>query len=316
MHSDSPAGGLMPLLAALVLVLVLGRLGGSLAARFRQPAVLGELVAGIAIGNLGLAGVHGIDSLRTLPGIDLLAQIGVLFLLFSVGIESDLGRRMRVGGSSFAVATLGVIAPMALGWWVTRAFFPGQNPLVYAFAGATLCATSVGLTARVLADLGRTASAEGRVILGAAVIDDVLGLVVLAVVSGLIKAADAGAPFDAASVGWIVARAALFLAAALVAGRWVSRHALALAARLPGEAAVLPLALAFCFALAWLAGRAGLAPIVGAFAAGLVLDEVQLVDLGARDPRRRSLDELLEPISGFLVPIFFVAVGMRVDLAA
>src|SRR5437867_216626 len=155
---------------------VASTLDGSLVARLGQSPVLGELAAGIVIGNLGLFGIHGLDSLRGLAGLDLLAQIGVLFLLFSVGLQSDVKQMMAVGASSFVVAVLGVIAPIGLGYFCSAWFFPHHNPLTHWFVGATLCATSVGITARVLSDLNRTTSTEGRIILGAAVIDDVLGL--------------------------------------------------------------------------------------------------------------------------------------------
>ena len=190
---------ILPVLGAMVLVLLGGKLGGSLVARLGQSPVLGELAAGIVIGNLGLFGIHGLDSLRGLAGLDLLAQIGVLFLLFSVGLQSDVKQMMAVGASSFVVAVLGVIAPIGLGYFCSAWFFPHHNPLTHWFVGATLCATSVGITARVLSDLKRTASTEGRIILGAAVIDDVLGLMVLAVVAGVIQAANQGKSFQAAS---------------------------------------------------------------------------------------------------------------------
>jgi Kef-type K+ transport system membrane component KefB len=307
---------ILPVLEALALMLIGARLGGALFERFRQSPVLGELLAGVVIGNLGLLGYHGLDALRDQPGLDLLAQIGVLFLLFSVGLESDIAKMMAVGASSFVVAVLGVIAPMVLGFFCSRGFFPGHDPLTHWFVGATLCATSVGITARVLSDLGRTSSTEGRIILGAAVIDDVLGLIVLAVVAGVIEAANRGRAFDPRTVAWIVAKATLFLGVAVGIGRWVARRTFALAARVRGEGVLLSVAIAFCFALAWIAGRVGLAPIVGAFAAGLILDEEHYQDLRARDAKRRSLPELLEPISSFLVPVFFVLMGMRVDLGA
>jgi Kef-type K+ transport system membrane component KefB len=276
--------------------------------------VLGELLAGVVLGNAGLTRFHGLDGLKTMPALDLLGQIGVLFLLFSVGVESDLAKMLAVGRSSLAVAVLGVAAPLVFGGLVARHFLPGHDPLVYVFVGATLTATSVGITARVLADLRRGGSAEGQIMLGAAVIDDVLGLLVLAVVAGLIGAAGAGRAFPWAALVWIVAKSAGFLVAALVIGRWVSRHAFALAERLPGEGTMLPLSLAFCFGLAALGARAGLAPIVGAFAAGLILDEVQVGPRPGPDRHRRGLGELLEPIRSFLVPVFFVGVGLRVDL--
>jgi Kef-type K+ transport system membrane component KefB len=307
---------LLPLLGALALILVAARLGGAAFERLGQSAVLGELLAGVVIGNLGLVGFHGLDGLSHLPGLEMLAEIGVLFLLFQVGLESDVSKMVSVGASSLLVAVLGVVAPMVLGYFVSRAFFPGSDGLVHWFVGATLCATSVGITARVLSDLGKTTSAEGSIILGAAVLDDVLGLIVLAVVAGVIQAADQGAAFRLSTVAVIVAKAVGFLVLAIVVGRWLSRRTFRLAARLRGGGVLLSLALAFCFLLAFLAGKAGLAPIVNAFAAGLVLDEVHYADLRARDAKRRGIEELLEPLAQFLVPVFFVLMGMRVDLSA
>jgi Kef-type K+ transport system membrane component KefB len=309
-------GDVLPVIGLLFVVLIAAMLGGSLAARLRQPPVLGELAAGIVLGNLGLFGLHAFDGLRDVAGISLLAEIGVLFLLFSVGLETSVAEMMSVGLSSLVVATLGVIAPMVLGYFCSSFFFPGHHAFTHWFVGATLAATSVGITARVLADLGRTASVEGRIILGAAVIDDVLGLLVLAVVSGLIRNADAGRSLDAGSIAIIVGKALLFLAGAVLLGRWLSRRAFGWGTRLSGEGALLALALAFCFGLAYLAGIVGLAPIVGAFAAGLVLEEVHYRDLKARDKATRGVPELLEPIAAFLVPIFFVLMGARVDLSS
>ena len=184
--TEPGAVDMLPILAGLVLILVGAKLGGALFESFGQPAVLGELLAGVAIGNLGLLGIHALEPLSSDIGISILAQIGVLFLLFQVGLESDVKKMMAVGASSLLVALLGVVTPMVLGFFVSQWFFPSHNPLTHWFVGATLTATSVGITARVLADLGRTASKEGRIILGAAVIDDVMGLIVLAVVAGII----------------------------------------------------------------------------------------------------------------------------------
>ncbi len=320
-HSALAGGGgehgmnMLPVLEALAIILVLARLGGALFERFSLPAVLGELLAGIAIGNLGLAGFHGLDGLRHVPTVEALAQIGVLFLLFQVGLESDIGKMAAVGVSATLVAVLGVVAPMLLGLGVSELFLKDHHILSHWFVGATLAATSVGITARVLGDLGRSASVEGRIILGAAVIDDVLGLVVLAVVTGLIQAADAGAAFDPTVLAVIVGKALGFLIVAVVVGRWLSRVTFRFAARLPGEGMLLSFALAFCFLLAYLAGKSGLAPIVGAFAAGLVLEDVHYEALRDRDPERRDLLHLLQPLSGFLVPVFFVLMGMSVDLS-
>jgi Kef-type K+ transport system membrane component KefB len=307
---------MLPILSALVLILLGAKLGGTLFEAFGQPAVLGELLAGIVIGNLGLFGFHGFDGLRDLAGISILAQIGVLFLLFEVGLGTSVEKMMAVGASSFLVALLGVITPMMLGYFVSSWFFPGHHPLTHWFVGATLTATSVGITARVLSDMKRTDTREGRIILGAAVIDDVMGLVVLAVVVGIIEAANRGAAFEPMAAVWVVIRALLFLVGAVVVGRWLAKHALGLATRLKGESALLSVALTFCFGLAWLAGKVGLAPIVGAFSAGLVLDEVHYRELRERQPETRNIQQLLQPIASFLVPVFFVLMGIRVDLSA
>ena len=313
--SAGPGGvDMLPVLEALALILVLARLGGALFERFKLPAVLGELLAGIVLGNLGLVGFHGFDALRSLPVVEAMAQIGVLFLLFQVGLESDVARMAAVGLSATLVAVLGVVAPMLLGLAVSQGFLAGHHTLSHWFVGATLSATSVGITARVLGDLGRATSTEGRIILGAAVIDDVLGLLVLAVVMGLIDAANAGGVFDVARLAVIMGKALGFLVVAVVVGRWLSRVTFRLAARLPGEGLLLSFALAFCFLVSYLAGKAGLAPIVGAFAAGLVLDDVHYQALRERDSEKRDLHHLLQPLASFLVPVFFVLMGMGVDL--
>src|SRR5436309_2872365 len=194
---------MQPILLALMLMILGARLGGSAAERFGQPAVLGELAAGIAIGNLGLLGYHGLDGLRDLAAIQVFAQIG---------------------------------------------------------------------------------------------------------------AADRGQAFHFGSVVWILAKSLLFLAGALLVGRWLSARIFALATRLRGEGLLLPFGLAFCFGLAFLAALAGLAPIVGAFAAGLILDERHYRELMSRDREGRDIQELVGPIESFLVPVFFVLMGMHVDL--
>jgi Kef-type K+ transport system membrane component KefB len=307
---------LLPVLAALAIILVCARVGGALAERLKLPSVLGELAAGIVLGNLGLVGFHRLDALRSVPTVEAFAQIGVLFLLFQVGLQSDIGKMAAVGLSATLVAVFGVIAPMILGLGVSEWFLKGHQPLANWFVGATLAATSVGITARVLGDTGRAASVEGRIILGAAVIDDVLGLLALAVVTGLISAADHGRAFDANGLALIVGKALGFLAIAVVVGRWISGLTFRFAARLTGEGLLVSFGLAFCFVMSYLAGKAGLAPIVGAFAAGLVLEDVHYRALRERDAMKRDLHELLQPIASFLVPVFFVLMGMGVDLAA
>jgi Kef-type K+ transport system membrane component KefB len=175
-----------------------------------------------------------------------------------------------------------------------------------------LCATSVGITARVFKDLGRLKSREARIILGAAVIDDVLGLLILAVVSGAIRASASGTVLSMWDIGIIAVKSVMFLIAALVIGQLLVPRLLRGAGRLETRGVLLTLAISFCFFLSWAAARVGLAPIVGAFAAGLILDEVHYQRKGARI--ERNLNDLLQPVSTVLVPIFFVLMGLRVDL--
>ena len=308
---NDPIAGLA---LSLALILLVAKLGGHCARRVGQPAVLGELLAGVVLGNLALVGVRGVDAVRTDPAIDILASLGVLLLLFQVGLESTVARMMEVGLSSLLVAVCGVIGPFALGWGVGVWLLPEASRYTHLFLGAALTATSVGITARVLKDLGRARSAEARVILGAAVIDDVLGLVILAGVSGLIATANRGGTLSGGAIGVILAKAGLFLGLALGIGATASRRLFSLASRLQSGGVLLATGLAFCFALAWLAAVVGLAPIVGAFAAGLVLEDVHYQDFVDRG--EHTLEELIEPVAAFLVPIFFVLMGMRTDLRA
>jgi Kef-type K+ transport system membrane component KefB len=309
-HADPVA----PVTMALVLILLSAKLGGELAVRLGQPAVLGELLAGVVMGNLSLVGYSGLDQLWQSPSVDMLARLGVLVLLFEVGLESTVGQMLKVGWPSLLVATLGVITPFALGWGASAWLLPGQGVYVHAFVGATLCATSVGITARVFQDLGRLQTQEARIILGAAVIDDVMGLVVLAVVSGTIAAADQGVGFSYANLVRIVTKAVVFLAASLVIGVYLSPRLFRLASRLQARGVLLALGLAWCFLLSWLSNFIGLAPIVGAFAAGLILEDVHY--RGFVDRGEHTLEHLIQPISAFLAPVFFVLMGLRTDLRA
>jgi Na+:H+ antiporter len=302
------------ILGGLAIILAAAKLGGDLATRARQPAVLGELVAGVLLGNLGLIGITGLQGLATNPTLEALAQVGVIILLFEVGLESTVRDMVKVGATALLVATLGVIAPFALGWWVGALLLPGDGPYAHAFLGATLTATSVGITARVLRDLGKGATAEARVILGAAVVDDVFGLVILAVLSGLITAGNAGTPMAYGSVALIVGKAVVFLCGAITVGLVAAPRLFGLASRLQGRGVLLATALVICFALSWVASLIGLAAIVGAYAAGLILEDVHYRPFTERG--ERPLGELLQPVGAFLVPLFFVLMGMRVDLTA
>jgi Na+:H+ antiporter len=306
-----PSGGLV---LSLAMILIAAKAGGEIALRLGQPSVLGEVVFGMLLGNVHLLGVNTFEAIKADPTIDMLARIGVLILLFEVGLESTIAQMLKVGLSAFAVAIVGVCVPFALGWAVGAWLLPDAPSYTHAFLGATLCATSVGITARVLSDLKKSKSNEARVILGAAVIDDVLGLVILAVVTGIINASNRGVPFSALDAVLTLSKAATFLIGSLVLGYFVSRRLFSLASRLKARDVLLALGLSFCFLLAWLADAIELAPIVGAFAAGLILEDVHY--RGFVDRGEHSLDELIEPISALLVPIFFVLMGMRTDLSA
>jgi Kef-type K+ transport system membrane component KefB len=299
-------------LVGVALILLMAKIGGEVFERIRQPAVLGELVAGIIIGNLALVGFTRAESLRTNDVIAALAELGVVLLLFEVGLETRLGEMLEVGWSSLLVAIAGVIVPFFLGWGVAAYFIPGEARLTHIFIGATLCATSVGITARVLKDMGRLKARESRIILGAAVIDDVLGLLILAVIVGAIRATATGGALVMFDVILIAVKALVFLLGAILVGQYIIPHVFRGAGLFEVRGVLLALAISFCFLLAWAATLVGLAPIVGAFAAGLVLEEVHFKPFTTRG--ERNLSDLLAPVSAVLVPIFFVLMGMKVDL--
>lgn len=321
-------------LLAIVVLLLAGKIAG-LVEKIGQPAVLGELVAGVILGNLALVGVNIFEPIKQDALIRFLAQLGVVILLFQVGLESNVQEMKRVGVRAMLVALVGVALPFALAMFVVAPFLlPGQSSNAYLFIGATLTATSVGITARVFRDLGKLQTSEAQIVLGAAVIDDVLGLIILAVVSAIVTTGTASA-FD---IAFITFKAMAFLAAAIVVGqllapmlgRWFARiHT--------GVGMKFTLAISFGLVTAYLAEQIGLAPIVGAFAAGLVLDAVHFSDFDdphfAHDLRAkfahadandqavlddfikhhsdRHIQDLLEPLGFFLAPIFFVLTGDR-----
>ncbi|MGZ3374578.1 MAG: cation:proton antiporter [Gemmatimonadaceae bacterium] len=307
-HGDT----LAPVVLALAVILAAAKLGGDIAERMGQPAVLGELVFGVLVGNLSLVGVNWFQFITANATINVIAQLGAVILLFEVGLESTVRDMMQVGMRSLAVAVLGVVTPWALGWWVGALLLPEHSVYVHAFLGAALTATSVGITARVLKDLGHAQSPEARIILGAAVIDDVLGLVVLAAVAAVIAAADSGGVLSYGGIALVLGKALLFLFGALWLGVLFSPMLFTLASKLRGSGVLLATAFVFCFTLAWLASVIGLAPIVGAYAAGMILEDLHYRDFAKKE---RHLEDLVRPISSFLVPIFFVLMGMRVDLS-
>ena len=311
--SGGAGHGLDPgVLIGVAVMLVFAKIGGELFERIGQSAVLGELFAGIVIGNLVIFGFSGAEPLKTNATIAALAELGVIILLFEVGLESDLREMIEVGWSSLIVAVLGVIAPFFLGWGVSAYFRPTEPTLGHIFIGAVLCATSVGITARVFKDLNKLNTREARIILGAAVIDDVLGLLILAIVAGAIRAAATGGALALVDIALITFKSLAFLVGSIVLGHFLMPRLLRGAGRFESRGVLLTLAISFCLVLAWAAAEVGLAPIVGAFAAGLILDEVHYKPTGGRT--ERDLHDLLQPVSTVLVPIFFVLMGLKVDL--
>ena len=292
------------LFLVLAAMLVGAKLLGEAAERIGQPAVLGELLAGVLLGGSVLGVVPTAGAAAEL--VHVFAELGVLLLLFEIGLETDLREMFRVGPASLAVASVGVILPFGLGYlfWVLWPHGPatGADLTTSAiFVGATLTATSVGITARVLSDLGRMHTEEARVIIGAAVIDDVLGLVILSVVSGLA----AGAAVTTLGIVRTLAVAVGFLVVAVLAGRFLMPRLFDLVVRMRVRHVLVAAALAFALALASAASLAGSALIVGAFAAGLVLSGTNQFD---------TIEREVKPVVSVFAPIFFVSVGASVNL--
>lgn len=300
------------LLLVLAVILIAAKLAAHVAKRAGQPPVLGELVAGIVLGNLTLAGIDAFEPWKTDASVAIFAQLGVVLIVFQVGVESTVREMLRVGVRAAFVAALGVTGSFAFGTAAATWLLPSASTFAHVFLGGTLCATSVGISARVLKDLHKGQTAEARVILGAAVVDDVLGLIILAMMSA-IATRGAGA-VDTLQVAGIVIKAATFLVGALAAGVALSGRVFRLVARLDASEALIAAALGLCFLFAWIASFMGLAPIIGAFAAGLVLEEAHSRPFVARG--ERSLDDALNVLTALVGPVFFVLTGARTSLAA
>ena len=305
-------------LIAFAAILVAAKAGGEVFERLGQPSVLGELVVGIVLGNISLVGFGVLEAVRAAPFLAVAAEIGVIVLLFQVGLESNLDELIAVGPSAIGVAVIGVITPVVLGFAASSFFMPEDAEwYTHLFVGATLAATSVGITARVLKDIGKMGTPESRVILGAAIVDDILGLILLAFVLGLVRSADANemAEFGLLPILFILAKAVGFLAGTFVVSRAVVGRIVALVPKARTKSVAVVLGVAYCFLLSALAELVGLASIVGAFAAGLVIEDSISRHFGPRTNRYR-IDRFIEPIAAVFVPVFFVLMGLRVDLAS
>jgi Kef-type K+ transport system membrane component KefB len=296
---------------SIAVILVVAKVAGDAASRLKLPTVLGELLGGILLGALPVA---FFERIRSDAYVDVLARLGILILLFEVGLETTVREVLQVGFASVRVAVLGTVGTLLVGWAATAAAVPDAGTPVHLFFAAALTATSVGISARVLKDVGAGRSREAPTILSAAVIDDVLGLVVLVVIAGAGGHSGAGAGVTPLGIGWLVAKTSVFLAVAIAVGVKLSPAIFRFTARLRTSGALVAAGLTFCFVLAGASDAIGLAPIVGAFTAGLILEESHSASFVARG--ERSLADRMEPISSWLVPIFFVLMGMRADLRA
>lgn len=290
------ADGFDTILLALVATIAATKLFGELAQRIGQPAVLGELLAGVVLGGSVLALLD-----PTQPVLHAFAELGVLILLFEIGLHTDLRALARVGATALTVGLVGVAVPFGAGIVVARAL--GLELMPSIVAGAALTATSIGISARVLSDLGQLKTPEGQVVIGAAVLDDVVGLVILSVVASLV----AGAELSLGGVLRTAAPAIGFVVVAIALGSIAIPPLFRLVEHIRVTGALGVIAMGFALALAWLAARSGSAMIIGAFAAGLILHPT---------PQRKEIERSATQLGYFFVPIFFASVGAAVDLAA
>ncbi|MDE2249617.1 MAG: cation:proton antiporter, partial [Xanthomonadaceae bacterium] len=288
------------ILLALFVIFIAAQVGAEVAQRLKLPGVVGEIAAGCAIGPSLLGWVRPEQILAGTP-LDVLAEIGVVLLLFSVGLETRLDDLKKVGRSAFLVGVLGVLVPFVAGaLWAHGEGYAWVKSL---FVAAAFVATSAGITARVLQELGVLQQTESRVILGAAVIDDILAMLLLGVVSSL----QGGGPLDVQSLLLTLAGAIGFVAIIGWGGtRVMRRRSNWLEAPISPHSA-LTLVLALCLGLAWLSTRFGLAAIIGAFLAGMIAAETR---------QRDQLEHQTLPLLAFLTPFFFVITGAKIDLAA
>ena len=303
----------MDLFALLGASLLFAKVLGGVMERFGIPSVLAELLTGILIGNLGGSLGESFSSIQASPILAGLSELGVLFLLFLVGLETNLSDLAKSGKDASRAAIIGVVAPFILGFalvYFMSGSFAETNFNHALFLGAALSATSVGITARVLSDAGELRSRSGQIILGAAVIDDVLGITVLAIVAAIVTQGSVSVGMMAGLLG----RIAAFGVCVWVLRRFVLKRVIRLLKPLEVSGTITILMLSLCLIAAWAAEKAQLAGIIGAFALGLALDETYFE--GYQLKAATGLEHLMKPVTDFLVPVFFMVVGMRVKLAA
>jgi Kef-type K+ transport system membrane component KefB len=314
---------------SLIVIHTASKVGGEICIRFNLPPVLGELLGGTVVGisvlqllvfpsgDVGAESSNLIWLLQQTAGLEpiaatevfekqaeaisVLAELGVIVLLFEVGLESSLSELLKVGWQALTVAVVGVIAPL-IGGLLGMLYIFHVTPITAIFAAAALTATSIGITAKVLSQLGKISTPEGQIIIGAAILDDILGLIVLAVVAGLGKTGT----IEPLAIGTLVVSATVFLVGAIVVGRWLTPFLIRIVDSLQTRGQLLVVSLMFAFVLAYIATAIHLEGILGSFAAGLVLAETE---------KKEGIIQDITPLADFFVPIFFVVVGARTNLA-
>lgn len=356
LHQDPIA----PVILGVTGILFFAVIGRFTARKLRQPSVLGELIMGVALGNLAyvfgfdlilalregpaifelekqvmageslqlacssvlgdrsaaqilrvLRGPHGSEIFQVAHAVDIFSRYGVIFMLFLVGLDTSVHEMRQVGGNSARVAVIGVAVPFLLGFAAARTLMPDVSLNTDIFIAATLGATSVGITTRVLKDLHREQSREAHVILGAAIMDDVLGLLMLAIVTGIVVSGGV----DFINVVSIVVLSVLFIGGVLFLGPYALRFVIRLFCQLDLIEAKMFTSYLFVMILAWLANLVGLATIVGAFTAGLILNDSFFERCGInRQDYGISIKSLIMPLEVILVPIFFILMGIQVKL--
>ncbi|KTD35941.1 Na(+)/H(+) antiporter [Legionella nautarum] len=361
--TESPAtqhhDPIAPVILWVTLIFLCALIGRYLAAHCKQPAVLGELLMGVLLGNLcyffgsnlmivlregsavfnimremltgfplaqavsdsihnpyyanqvtqALSQENGIDLMKIAYVLDIFSRYGVIFLLFKVGLETSIEELRHTGRESVQVAVIGVIAPIILGYAVSCLLSPGSNYKSHLFVAATLSATSIGITARVLSEMKKLRTREAKTILGAAMIDDILGLILLAVVSSVVLSG----VVDFWMVTKIIISAIVFFASAVLIGPWIIRKAIKFFQFLELWELKLFIAFIFVMMLAWLATLVQLATIIGAFAAGLILHE-GFFESENYKARSESIKNLIAPLESILAPLFFMLIGIQVKL--
>ncbi|MDH5547479.1 MAG: cation:proton antiporter [Gammaproteobacteria bacterium] len=355
MHTDPIA----PVILGVTGILLFALIGRFIARRFGQPSVLGELIMGVILGNIGyyfgsdfitvlregpaifdmfeqtlsgvdlqtaaiaavgehdaqrligiLNGPDGAELIQVAHTVDIFSRYGVIFLLFLVGLDTSIGEMRAVGSASLRVAVVGVVLPFVLGFAAARVLMPELSVSTDLFVAATLGATSIGITASVLKEMNKSHTQEAHIILGAAVIDDILGLVMLAIVTGIIVSGSVDVENIVITIGW----AALFLVTAFAFGPILIRKLIEWLRHLDIVEAKMFVSFMFVMVLAWLANFVGLATIVGAFAAGVIMQDAYFKYWGDSRFHKISIKDLISPLEAIMVPIFFVVMGIQVKL--